>query len=429
MLGGADMNTGSDKKWLWLIMAGLLALGQGVALAQTARTKIVFWRTFQGPSAKAQEDLIKRFNESQNEVEVEAQYQGVYLELSQKFQAAIAARQLPDLITLDTGLMEPFARDGMLEPLDALLDGPNGLQRSSFQPGMLELGVVRGKLYLIPFAISTPIMYYNRDMLAKAGIKNPPATWDELFSVARQINKALPGTYGLSYELRFWWWQPQVWSQGGQISNKSYDTFVDSPVWEQELTKLQTLICKEKVANIPPRAAGGIQGDMSNRRAAITIASSAQLANFIAQAKDYKLGVAPIPAGPAGRIAPLGGSGLVVPKGLSPKKLEAVWKFIKFMVTPQSNAYFSSQSGYLPMSKGAVVAMGDFLRSNALWRVPINQMQATRNNSELHDTREALPVINTTLERILLNCEDPKTVLPQAQQRTQEALKREGLRP
>ena len=204
---------------------------------------------------------------------------------------------------------------------------------------------------------------------------------------------------------------------------------MDSPVWEQELTKLQTLICKEKVANIPPRAAGGIQGDMSNRRAAITIASSAQLANFIAQAKDYKLGVAPIPAGPAGRIAPLGGSGLVVPKGLSPKKLEAVWKFIKFMVTPQSNAFFSSQSGYLPMSKGAVVAMGDFLRSNALWRVPINQMQATRNNSELHDTREALPVINNTLERILLNCEDPKTVLPQAQQRTQEALKREGLRP
>ncbi|MDX2006939.1 MAG: ABC transporter substrate-binding protein [Meiothermus sp.] len=417
---------------IFLALLGLLGMAvlPGAAMAQAAgeKTKIVFWRTFQGPSARAQEELVKRFNESQKEVEVEAQFQGIYLELAQKFQAAIAARQLPDLITLDTGLMEPFARDGMLEPLDALLDGPSGIQRGSFQPGMLNLGLVRGKQYLIPFAISTPVLYYNRDMFARAGVKAPPATWDELFSTARQINKSLGGTFGLTYELRFWWWQPQVWAQGGQVSNARYETFVDSPVWQQELGKLQDLVCREKVANIPPRAAGGTQGDMSNRRAAMTIASSAQLANFIAQAKDYKLGVAPLPGGPAGRIAPLGGSGLVVPKGISPKKLEAVWKFIRFMTSPQSNAYFASQSGYLPITKGAEVAMSGFTASNPLWRVPINQLRFTRNNSELHDTREALPVINNTLERILLNCEDPKAVLPQAQQRTLDALKSEGLR-
>ncbi len=404
--------------------------GAGEFLAQAPATSITFWRSFAGPSAEAQEEMVARFNASQSAVAVEAVFQGFYLELAQQLMAAIAARRLPDLVTLDTGLAVSFARDGLLQPLDALLDGPDGIGREFFTPGMLEAGQVDGVQYLIPFAISTPVLYYNEEMLADAGIAEPPQTWGELFEQARAIHAHYgDGTFGLSYEIRFWWLQAQIWALGGQISDSDHNTFIDSEIWVEHLTELQDLVLRERAANIPPSAAGGITADLASGRAAMMVTSSAQLANVLNAVGDsFTLGVAPLPGGPAGRMVPLGGSGLVIPAGLPQAQVEAAWDFLSFLVSAESNAYFSSRSGYLPLTTEAAAALEPFLQDNPLWRVPIGQLDYARKNSELHDTRDGQPVVTEVLQQILLRGDDPAIVLPLAQDRLQQALREEGLR-
>lgn len=401
-----------------------------VFLAQAPATQITFWRSFAGPSAEAQEELVGRFNASQGEVVVDAVFQGFYLELAQQLMAAIAARRLPDLVTLDTGLAVPFARDGLLQPLDALLDGPNGIDRSLFSPGMLEAGQLDGVQYLIPFAVSVPVLYYNPEMLAGAGIDGPPDTWEELFDQARAIRAHYgDGSFGLSYEIRFWWLQSQIWTQGGPISDADHNTFIDDDVWVEHLTQLRDLVLVDQAANVPPSAAGGITADLASGRAAMMVASSAQLANVLNAVGDsFELGVAHVPGGPAGRIVPLGGSGLVIPAGLPPAQVEAAWAFLRHMVSGESNAYFSSRSGYLPITSDAVTAMEPFLQENPLWRVAISQLPFARQNSELHDTRDGQPVIIEVMQQILLRGDDPAIVLPLAQRRLEQVLREEGLR-
>lgn len=409
----------------------LLLLGTaGFAQPNDDRASITFWRSFDGLAAAAQEQLVEEFVQSEPDIIVDAIFQGYYLDVSQKLMAAIAARRLPDLVTLDTGLAVPFARDGLLQPLDDLLDGENGIPRDAFGPGMLEAGQVDGVQYLIPFAVSVPVVYYNPAMLAEAGIDAPPETWDELFGDARTVHEHFgAGSFGLSYEIRFWWLQSQIWAQGGLISDSEYNTYVDGDVWVEHLRELRSLVVDEGAVNVPPRAAGGIQADFASGRAAMIVASSAQLANLLAAVGDsFELGVAVIPGGPAGRFAPLGGSGLVIPAGLPQEQVEAAWKFLRYLVSPESNAFFASSSGYLPITGDAVTLMEPFLETNPLWRVAISSLPFARHNSELHDTREGQPVLNDAMERILLRGEDPAVVLPQAQRQLESVIEDEGLR-
>ena len=44
----------------------------------------------------------------------------------------------------------------------------------------------KGKLLSMPFNSSTPVMYYNKELLAKAGIKRAPKTWEELIEFSKK---------------------------------------------------------------------------------------------------------------------------------------------------------------------------------------------------------------------------------------------------
>ena len=392
-------------------------------------TRITFWRTFVGVAAEAQEELVNRYNASQDKVIVDAEFQGFWIELVQKFAAALAARQTPDITTLDGSLMFPFARDGMFEQLDEFFEGPNGMDRSRFMPGMIEMGLLDGKQIFVPFAVSVPILYYNKDMLAEVGIDKIADTYDEFFDDIRKISDFYgEGVYGLSYEVRLWFIQSQIWAQGGEFSNSDFETFIDSDVMIAELERLRSLTFDEEVMIIPPKGTGGMYQEFYNQRSAMMIASSAQLANVIAQSEGFEVGAAHLPGGPAGRQVPLGGPGLVIPLASSRRSLEASWDFMKYMMSPEASAYFSSQTGYMPLTIDAAEAMEDYLQENPLWRVPINQLAYGRKNAEIGTSSEANALISEALERILFLNEDPKTILTQAQIDIQRALREEGLR-
>jgi len=54
-------------------------------------------------------------------------------------------------------------------------------------PGALTTADYQGKKYGMPWILDTKYLFYNKDMLAKAGIANPPKTWDELAADAKII--------------------------------------------------------------------------------------------------------------------------------------------------------------------------------------------------------------------------------------------------
>ena len=105
------------------------------------------------------------FNESQSDYEIVPVYTGNYTEGTQKLTAAIAGNTAPGLVMLEITRYGLFADRGALErssPISIRL-APTGWTDPSFA---LEASKYLGESYVIPFNVSTPVMYYNKDLSA-----------------------------------------------------------------------------------------------------------------------------------------------------------------------------------------------------------------------------------------------------------------------
>src|SRR5262247_1719383 len=139
----------------WLLIVGLLAL-PGLAAAQGPITA-QFWYSFGGKNREVTEAYIKKFNESQAKYRIEGTFQGDYFQALAKIRAAAATKTAPAVFHVIGEAIPQLSASGLFEPLEPL-----------------------------PFFRSTPILYYNADLLAAKGV-TPPATWDELRESAGRL--------------------------------------------------------------------------------------------------------------------------------------------------------------------------------------------------------------------------------------------------
>jgi sn-glycerol 3-phosphate transport system substrate-binding protein len=414
-------------------MVGVLAAGipaavavPGVRAAQ-APVKVVYWRALSGAPGDAQEELGKRFNASQRDVEVEVQFQGTYPELMRKLQAAIAARTTPDVVMLDSPFMPYFAKNGALLALDEMAQGGDGVNLRDFISGLLADGYFQNKLYALPFARSTPILYFNRDLFKDVGLPDrAPATWDEFLEFSRKLTKKEGGkTTRVGYAVQLgtttahWYFQALLYSYGNDVSDGNYNVFLDRPEAIAAAKYLYDLVFTHGVA-IPGTGPDGAQGEFTNARSGMHFGSTGSLANILKTSR-FTVGVAFMPAAKR-RQVPVGGSVLAIMRMASREKQAAAWKFIKYMTNAQSNTYFVQQTGYMPISATASnsAVMKDFFAKNGEFIVAVNQLQYVRPQASIIAVPEATEIFRQLVEKLTVGRVDPA----QAMKEANEALKK-----
>jgi multiple sugar transport system substrate-binding protein len=89
-----------------------------------------------------------------------------------------------DTVLMDTIWPAEFAHAGIVQDLTSKIpaDMKTGVFESAFAGGAYQ-----GHFYGVPWLNDTEFLYYNKDMLAKAGFSNPPTTWDELMTQAQAL--------------------------------------------------------------------------------------------------------------------------------------------------------------------------------------------------------------------------------------------------
>ncbi|MFG3756619.1 extracellular solute-binding protein, partial [Klebsiella pneumoniae] len=68
-------------------------------------------------------------------------------------------------------------------------DAAQGLFLDNYQPQFLDVGRRGDKIFAMPYAFGTPIVYYNKDLFRKAGL-DPDLklrTWDDIIAAAKTI--------------------------------------------------------------------------------------------------------------------------------------------------------------------------------------------------------------------------------------------------
>ncbi|GGG08565.1 sugar ABC transporter substrate-binding protein [Paenibacillus abyssi] len=102
-----------------------------------------------------------------------------------------------DIFQTDQPWISEFAEMGFLEPLNDRLTDEDIAQ---FVPAALEAVSYNDQIFGLPYLVHTPVLYYRTDLFEKAGLTEPPATWDEFREYAKQLTDEAGGVYGTIVE-------------------------------------------------------------------------------------------------------------------------------------------------------------------------------------------------------------------------------------
>ncbi|MFG2929268.1 ABC transporter substrate-binding protein [Streptomyces achromogenes] len=139
-----------------------------------------------GDSAnKVEKQIVDTFNKTSKVKAVLDTIPGA--DYQQKLQTIISTPQAPDIFfNWGGGSIKPFVKAGLLMPLDDFVKKDPNLD-DKFLPTVYNSAVVDGKPYGIPMRGTQPVLLFsNKDVLAKAGVKQPQ-TWDQLLDAVRKL--------------------------------------------------------------------------------------------------------------------------------------------------------------------------------------------------------------------------------------------------
>ncbi|WP_457963892.1 extracellular solute-binding protein [Arthrobacter sp. D1-29] len=127
-----------------------------------------------------------------------------------------SSKTLPDVLMLDNPDLQQIAGTGALAPLSDFKISTDG-----YPEGILSAGTYKDEVYGLAPTVNTIALFYNKDVLAQAGV-TPPKTWEELKAAAAKLTSG--DQYGLAFNANAtyegtWQFLPFMWSNGGDEKN------------------------------------------------------------------------------------------------------------------------------------------------------------------------------------------------------------------
>ena len=206
------------------VLAGAVALMTVGATSTRAEVTLDVLYTTPGTFNALHQELAKRFTEAHPDIKVKFRNPvASYEEAAQQILRDQITGRLPDVAFNGINQIGLFVDRGLGAPLDEFAAADGGLAELGYYPTLAELGRYKGKLYGLPFATSTPVLYVNADLLAKAGtdVSALPKTWPELLALGKTIEAkagtAVTGFYYQWEQTGNWLFQSLVTSKGGRI--------------------------------------------------------------------------------------------------------------------------------------------------------------------------------------------------------------------
>ena len=387
--------------------------------------QISYWSVHPANSKAVEEELIKRFHAQHPEIKVNLVTAGAnYAEVSEKFNAGLVAKQVPDVVMLSDVWWFKYYLAKTITPLDDLIKEVK-IDLPDYQDTLVNDYKYQGKQWAMPFARSTPLFYYNKDKWAAAGLPDRgPKTWDEMNEWGEKLQaKAGPNQFAFTHvkgdSYVAWTFQGVIWQYGGRYSDEKFNIMLD----KQEAIDAGNFVRSQvhgpkKYANV---TANSETADFIAGQTASILSSTGGLAGVLRDAK-FPVGTSFYPEKKQFGC-PTGGAGLAIPDAIPDANKVAAMTFLKFLGEPDNTAYYSQNVGYMPVRKSAITGpMANFLKEKPQFKTAIDQLAKTQPQDA---ARVYIPggdaILGKGLERMLLNNEDAKNVWPEVSAQLKKA--------
>ncbi|MCQ2006184.1 ABC transporter substrate-binding protein [Rhizobium sp. NRK18] len=337
-----------------LITAAMMAtMMAGTALADTT-LKLV--EVITSPErTETLKSIVAKFEEANPGTKVEI-VSLPWGEAFQKFATMVSAGDVPDVMEMPDTWLSLYANNGMLESLEPYLE--KWETTPDLSDRALELGRdVKDTAYMLPYGFYLRAMFYNKKLLAEAGITEPPKTMDEFLEDSKKVS-ALPGKYGYCLRggpggLNGWVMFGASMAGSNKFFNEDGTSTFNSEGWTKGLTWLIDLY---KNGYAPKDSVNWgfneiVAGFYSGTCAFLDQDPDALIA-IAERMKPEDFGVTTMPKGPDGKTFPtIGYAGWSMMASSEHKDL--AWKLIATLEGPEGNIAWNKRTGALPALKSA----------------------------------------------------------------------------
>ncbi|MFG6079827.1 sn-glycerol-3-phosphate ABC transporter substrate-binding protein UgpB [Paracoccus litorisediminis] len=425
------------KTALWC--AGLMA---ALPLSAHAATEISWWHAMTGANAEVVTKIASDFNASQSEYELKPVFKGTYPETLNAGIAAFRAGQAPDIMQVfDVGTGVMMGAKGAIKPVaEVLKEGGQTFDKSQYLAGIVGYySTPEGEMLSFPYNSSSPILYYNKDIFAKAGldVDNPPKTWAEVWAAARKIKESGAATCGYTSTWLTWIhtenfaaWNNVSWATNENGLAGVPELKIDGPLFVKHFHELADL-AKEGVFVYGGRTSEAKQNFTSGECGILT-ESSGGLGDIVKSGMNYGIGQLPYDETAAGapQNTTPGGASLWVMGGKSDEVYKGVAAFFAYLSKTEVQQFLHEQSGYLPVTMAAYEATkaSGFYEKNPAREVPILQMSGkppTENSKGVRapNLPQLRDIQNEEYEKMLAGQQDAATALKNAAERGNAAIR------
>jgi multiple sugar transport system substrate-binding protein len=302
----------------------------------------------------------------------------------EKLLTAYVGDATPDVTQLGNTWIAELAEIGAIEPLDSLITVSDGPDATQYFPGIWDTNVIDGSVYGLPWYVDTRLLFYRKDILARAGYRTMPETWDAwrkaLEAVKREVG---PDNYAIFLPIDEWQ-QPVIFGlqtgapllrDGGRYGAFEEASFRRAFAFDVSLYHdgLAPTLTNQTVANAYQRFARGFF--------AMWITGPWNIGEFerrLPPELQDQWGTAPLP-GPSGDssgVSVAGGSSLVIFRRSAHKRES--WRLIQFLSRPDIQHRLFELTGDLPAREEAWrdSSLMNGRYTHAFW-VQLHRMRAT----------------------------------------------------
>ena len=276
-------------------------------------------------------------------------------EAFQKFATMVSAGDIPDVIEMPDTWVSLYAGNGLLADLSPYL--AEWEHTDDLSERAVALGQVDDKPVMLPYGFYLRAMFYNKDLLAEAGVEAVPTTIDEFRAAAEKVS-ALPGKAGYCMRggpggLNGWVMFPATVAGNNVFFDEEGNSTYDSEAWVEGLTWFIDLY-KDGLAPKDSVNWGFneiVAGFYTGQCAFLDQDPDALIA-IAERMKPEQYGVTTFPKGSSGKAFPtIGYAGWSMMEPSENKDL--AWKLIAMLEGPEGNVPWNKMTGALPALKSA----------------------------------------------------------------------------
>ena len=390
--------------------------------------------------------LVSRYNSSQDEVKVEAFFQGTDQEIIAKLVTSLGSGKVPAMALVGEVDTQKMLDSGTAVPTQDLVDR-EGYDLSELDEKSIQMYTVQGRLWAMPLSAGMPLLYYNKVTFREVGLdpERPPRDLEEVRQYSQKILKRDESgnvvRSGIALDIRAW--MESILADHGDLfvdnenghEGRATKVLFDNDTGRWFFQWWHDMVEEGLAFNVGrnPTYADTLLA-IASGRAAMTFSYSPALGSVMdvleQGVEGVEIGVAAVPGVPGGTGTPLLGHRVLWTVNLRPEReQEAAWKFIKWLMEPEQQAEWFAGTGYLPVrhraadlpaAKGVVAKYPPFQVPLDLYlESPTNPAALGAVLGPFYQVREAL---SQGIEAMLSGAKDPDEALEDAAAEANEAI-------